>query len=123
MPFTENEYPVQWLGNAAGLLEGSALPGKGVSILTGHNHINTTEAGPFAFLSRLEPGTKMVVLDQNNELTSFTVVGNELIGADDIPAMEAIANRFENSLTLITCEDELPLGGYANRRVVSAVPN
>ena len=123
VPFTDNEYSVEWLGDAAGLLDGSALPGEGVSILTGHNHLDTTEAGPFALLSRLEPGTRMFVINPNNESTPFTIIGNELIGADDISALEVIANQFDNTLTLVTCEDELPQGGYANRRVVTAVPN
>ena len=31
-----------------------------------------------------------------------------------------IAAMYENSLTLITCEDEMPEGGYASRRIVAA---
>ena len=88
-----------------------------------HNHLNTTEAGPFALLSLLEPGTRMFVINPYNESTPFTIIGNELISADDISTLEAIANQFDNTLTLVTCENELPLGGYANRRVVTAVPN
>ncbi len=30
--------------------------------------------------------------------------------------------EYENSLTLLTCEDERPEGGYASRRVVAARP-
>ena len=123
VPFMENEYPVQWLGAAAGLLEESALPGQGVSILTGHNHLSDTEIGPFAFLSQLEPGTKMFVLKENEKLISFTVIRNDMIDAEDVTALETIVNQFENTLTLLTCENELTRGGYANRRVVTAIPD
>ncbi|MBQ6508664.1 MAG: class F sortase [Flexilinea sp.] len=123
VPFLENEYPVQWLGDAAGLLQGSARPGEGVSILTGHNHLSSIEAGPFAFLSQLEPGTKLFVMKKNNESISFTVICNELITAEDMAALETIANQSENTLTLLTCENELSGGGYANRRVIAAIPD
>jgi hypothetical protein len=39
-----------------GLLSQSSYPGEGVTVLTGHNHLNTMEAGPFLFLGRLEEG-------------------------------------------------------------------
>ena len=123
VPFAENEYPVQWLGDTAGLLQGSARPGEGVSILTGHNHLSGTEAGPFAFLSQLEPGSKMFVLKKNNETISFTVIRNELIAAEDMAALEVIANQYENTLTLLTCENERSGGGYADRRIITAVPD
>lgn len=123
VPYMENEYPVEWLDGFAGMLEGSALPGEGTCVLTGHNHLNTTESGPFALLSQLKPGTKMYVLNPHKELTSFTVVENELLGAFDAAALEAMANHFENTLTLVTCENELSEGGYANRRVIAAIPD
>ena len=123
VPFLENEYPVEWLDGFARMLEGSALPGEGACVLTGHNHLNTTASGPFALLSQLEPGTKLYVLNPKDKMTSFTVVENELLSADDAAALEAMANQFENTLTLITCENELSEGGYANRRVITALPD
>lgn len=123
VPFLENEYPVEWLDSFAGMLEGSALPGEGACVLTGHNHLNTTESGPFALLSQLKPGTKMYVLNPKDKMTSFTVVENELLSAFDAETLEAMANQFENTLTLITCENELSEGGYANRRVITAHPD
>ena len=106
-----------------GLLQGSARPGEGVSVLTGHNHLSGTEIGPFAFLSQLEPGTKMFVLKRNNERISFTVICSELIAAEDMTALETIINQFEDPLTLLTCENERLSGGYADRRVVIAIPD
>ena len=123
VPFEGDEYPVQWLGDSVGLLQDSARPGEGVSIFTGHNHLSGTEAGPFALLSQLEPGTKMFVLKENGGIISFAVIRNELVAAEDISALETIVNRFDNTLTLITCENERVSGGYANRRVVIAIPD
>lgn len=51
------------------------------------------------------------------------MVGNELIDAADITGMERLANGYENALALLTCEDERPEGGYANRRVIIANPD
>ena len=123
MPFESDEYSVQWLGDNVGLLQGSARPGEGVSILTGHNHLSGTEAGLFALLSQLEPGTKIFVRKKNAEIISFAVIRNELVAAEDISALENIVNQFENTLSLITCENERLSGGYAYRRIVIAIPD
>ena len=46
-----------------------------------------------------------------------------LTGAEkDIRGLQRIAERFDDSLTLITCEDERVEGGYANRRIIAAKP-
>ena len=122
VPYADNGYAIDWLDNQAGLLEGSAKPGEGISILTGHNHLNTMEAGPFAFLKFLGEGDMIFVRDGSGELQSFRVYASEKIGAADMAKLEQIAMQDENSLTLLTCEDELPEGGYASRRVVAARP-
>ena len=123
VPYTDGEYPVEWLGNQAGMLEGSAIPGEGYSVLTGHNHLNTMEAGPFALLNSLEEGDMIFVTNGANELRSFRVYANQKISADDGAALQNIAMKFDGSLTLLTCEDESPEGGYVSRRVVAAKPN
>lgn len=122
VPYTDGEYPVEWLGNAAGMLEGFANPGEGFTVLTGHNHLNTTEAGPFALLSALDKGDMIFVTDAGNALRSFKVYASEKIAAADSAAVESIAKRYDGSLTLLTCEDESPEGGYASRRVIAAYP-
>ena len=123
VPFADGEYPVEWLGSAAGMLEGSAKPGEGFTVLTGHNHLNTTEAGPFALLQLLNEGDMVFVLDEEGTLKLFTVYASEKIAEDDGAALERIAKQFAGSLTLLTCEDERVDGGYASRRVVAARPN
>ena len=47
---------------------------------------------------------------------------NEKIEEDDFTGLYRLANRWEDSLTMITCEDERESGGYANRRVIAAKP-
>lgn len=67
VPLYDGGYPVDWLGSSIGLLDGSSLPGEGISVLTGHNHLNTMEAGPFAFLSYLEENDRIMVTDTDLE--------------------------------------------------------
>jgi len=122
VPAYDGNYPVDWLGERAGLFEGSAKPGEGYSLLTGHNHLNTMEAGSFALLKFLTEGDRIIVLDEHGEMKIFAVYASEKISADNFSALENIAGRYENSLTLLTCEDERPEGGYASRRVISARP-
>ncbi len=122
VPFVEGEYPVEWLGMQAGMLEGSAKPGEGMMVLTGHNTLNTTEVGPFAFLSFMQEGDMIFLLNKYNQLKPYSVYAVEKISANDSAALERIARGEDNSLTLLTCEDERPEGGYASRRVVAAKP-
>ena len=122
VPFAGGEYPVTWLGSSAGLLEGFGLPGKGQSVLTGHNHLSTMEAGPFVLLQEMGIGDRIFVLDPEDQMQIFTVYANEKIAETDIRGLQRIAERFDDSLTLITCEDERIEGGYANRRIIAAKP-
>lgn len=122
VPYDGSNYAVEWLGDSAGLLEGSALPGKGISILTGHNHLNSTEAGPFAFLSELQAGDRMFVLNAGNVMQSFTVYASEKLAENDVEGFLELIGGSENTLVLITCEDERPEGGYENRRIIAAIP-
>ncbi len=122
IPFANEEYPVEWLESRVGLPEEFAVPGEGHCILTGHNHLNTTEPGPFAFLSKMEKNDRIIVLDEGQNSQFFSVCAVEKIAADDFDTLYEIINREKDSLTLLTCEDELPEGGYASRRVISAKP-
>ena len=122
VPSQDGTYPVTWLGYDAGLLQGYALPGEGPTVLTGHNHLNTTEAGPFALIQQMEIGDRIFVTDENNEIQIFKVYANEKIDETDFAGLNRIVELRENSLTLLTCEDERPTGGYQNRRVIAAEP-
>ena len=120
VPQAEGSYPVEWLGHSVGLLEGSRLPGAGITVLTGHNHLNTMEAGPFLFLKSLEDGDVLMVTKKDGSLLRYKVYGNYRIASDDFASVAG--DLREKSLVLITCEDEAPEGGYINRRIVFAEP-
>ena len=120
VPEMDGEYPVEWLESNIGLLEQSSLPGKGVAVLAGHNHLNNTEAGPLLSLGSLESGARVMVTDARNGIQMFRVYGNYKIASN---AFASVAeNVRENALVLITCEDESVDGGYLNRRVILAEP-
>ena len=114
-------YPVQDLGNDAGLLEGFALPGSGISVIAAHNTLNEEEFGPFASIRMLNEGDMIFVRKENGELLRFRVYENTGIASDDMEALQQTAAMYDNTLTLLTCEDQRPEGGYASRRIVSAV--
>ena len=120
VPHTEEGYPVRELGNDAGLLEGFALPGSGISLIAGHNTLDAESFGPFAAIRLLEAGDRFFIRRDDGELLRFEVYANEKIGSADVEGLRQTAEVCEDSLTLLTCEDELPEGGYANRRIVSA---
>lgn len=101
VPFEDGEYPVTWLGAEAGLLEGSALPGEGQSLVIGHNHLNTNEAGPFFLLKWV-----IFIRDERGGVRTFVVYANVKAAEDDINAVNRLISEDPLSLTLITCEDE-----------------
>ena len=120
VPLSDGEYAVNWLGNSVGLLEGSAFPGNGVTILAAHNHLNNTETGPFVMLSSMEEGERIFIRDSSSKLLTYEVYANDKAAEDDVTAPDRIAGPYDNVLILITCEDETVSGGYANRRIVAA---
>ncbi len=120
IPRQENSWAVEWLGADAGILEGSALPGEGLSLVVAHNTLNDTEYGPFALLATLEINDLISVADDEGSLKLFRVYANELLGPGDMAALAAIVGKEENTLVLVTCENESASGGYLNRRVIFA---
>lgn len=120
VPEEEDSWAVEWLGNRAGLLSGSALPGEGTSYVAAHNHLNNMEIGPFLFIKDLAQNDRIFVRNNNGKLLEFSVYANELFGPDDFYLVQQKADEFENSLVLITCENEAEEGGYLDRRIVFA---
>ena len=120
VPLTDEGYPVQWLGMDAGLLEGSALPGQGMSVIAAHNTLNAEEYGPFASIQMMENGDRFFVRSADGQLLIYEVYANAKIGAYDMESLRKLAGSYSNSLTLMTCEDEMIEGGYASRRIVAA---
>ncbi len=120
VPEISGEYPVEWLGDSIGMLEGSALPGKGIMILTAHNHLNNTENGPFLALGSLAAEEHIFLTDADNRLYPYKISGNYKIDADGFASIAGYLG--ENTLVMITCEDEAASGGYLHRRVIFADP-
>ena len=119
VPIRKGEYAVTWLGDKAGLLEGSAKPGEGTVYLAAHNHLSGTKSGPFALLRFMKEGDR-IFIRENNDLQIYEVYANEKTAADGFGAADRIAGAFDDAVILITCEDEMSTGGYANRRIVAA---
>ena len=63
-----------------------------------------------------------MVLDPDGEMHVYVVYANEKLAENDIAGLYRIADGDVNSLTMITCEDERPEGGYENRRIIAAKP-
>jgi hypothetical protein len=122
IPLIGNEWPVTWLGDKAGLLEGSALPGKGISVIAAHNTLNNTEYGSFALLSTLAVNDAVFVSALDGTMQLFRVYANELLLPNDMEKLVSIAEQAENTLVLLTCENESAEGSYINRRAVFAKP-
>ena len=122
VPLDQNsEYEVEWLGSDAGLLQGSELPGKGISVIAAHNHLNTMETGPFLFLLNVKQGDRIFVRTAGNELLSYVVYENISLKPDDVETINRKTKA--GALILITCEDESTEGKYLHRRVVFAEPD
>ena len=119
LPLLEgNNFAVSWLNKDAGLLEGSDIPGEGISVIAAHNHINTGEIGPFLFLMNVIENDRIFVRKPGGEVITYKVYANLKIDPKDTDTINQTAKP--DSLILITCEDESAEGGYLFRRVVFA---
>ena len=122
VPTIEETWAVEWLGDKAGLLSGSFLPGEGMTVIAGHNTLNNTEYGPFAMLATMDKNDMIFVTKADGMPQRFSVYANELLRPDDMEKLASIAGEVENALVLVTCENEAVEGGYLNRRVIFAKP-
>ena len=122
VPESGDSWAIEWLGYQAGLLSGSFVPGEGYSYVAAHNHLNESEIGPFLMLSQLGNNDLILVNNTNGEPLGFKVFANELLKPNDMRQVVSIAEKEDNTLVLITCENESVDGGYLNRRVVFAKP-
>ena len=74
-------------------------------------------------LGGLESGDRIFVMDHTDgSQMTYVIYENIKVAADDLDSVYAAADRYPNTMTLITCEDESSDGGYTNRRVVCARP-
>ncbi len=89
-------------------------------MIAAHNTVSFDEYGPFALIMSLEQGDRFFIRDRENRILIYEVYSNEKIGAYDHEALFTAAGMYDSTVTLLTCEDERPEGGYASRRIVSA---
>ncbi len=120
VPVLGDTWAVEWLGNEAGMLSGSAMPGEGYTMVAAHNHLNTQEIGPFGFLFDLDENDRIFVNMPDGDLKIYSVYANELLEPNDFTQIASISENEEGSLILVTCENEMTDGNYQNRRVVFA---
>lgn len=122
VPFAGDTWDVRRLRDEAGVLEGFDLPGEGVSILAGHNHLGTDEAGPFQMVGLAEIGDRIFVHRADGTLLMFEVYENMLVEPNEFGTIEALSIANPGSIVLVTCENETVDGGYSHRRAVFAKP-
>ena len=122
VPFAGNTWDVQRLRDEAGVLEGFDLPGEGVSILAGHNHLGSDDTGPFLTIGLLEVGDRIFVHKADETLLMFEVYENILVQPDEFGTIESLSIANPGSIVLVTCENETVDGGYSHRRAVFAKP-
>ena len=120
VPLKDKTWQVEWLGGRAGILDGTALPGEGISVIAAHNTLGSADFGPFALLYTLDVNDTVMVRDEKGTLKLFRVYANELLAPDDMEKLASIAGREKNTIVLVTCENESAEGGYLNRRAVFA---
>lgn len=113
-------YSLDQLGNYIGLLADMADPGKGVCVLAAHNTLDAETFGPFAMIHSLQIGDRFFIRTQENDMMIFEVYSNQKINEYDFETLYRTGFLYDNTVTLLTCEDERPEGGYASRRIVSA---
>ena len=122
VPLKDGEWAVEWLGDRAGLLTGSHVPGEGLTVIAAHNTLNNSETGPFLMLYTMDHNDVIFINQPDGSLLRFGVYANMLVEPNDMQKLALIAEQEEGSLLLITCENESADGGYLNRRVVFAKP-
>ena len=98
------------------------MPGEGYAMIAAHNHLNAEEIGPFALLFSLEENDRIFINTPEGGLQIYSVYANELLEPDDVQQMASIAQSQDNSIILVTCENEMVDGGYMNRRAIFAKP-
>lgn len=122
IPVFEGEWDVRWLGNHAGLFNGNEILDDGPIYLAGHNHLNSSEVGPFLMIQELKVNDRIFINDQEGNLRQYTVFENRLFDPDAFAEVKQTAESSNGTLTLVTCEQEMETGGYQYRRVVFAQP-
>jgi LPXTG-site transpeptidase (sortase) family protein len=120
VPLYDGAWDVSWLGDQAGLLEGSAFPTwPGNATLTGHVWSSYNQPGVFAGLNQLAYGDRIEIRAWGQTYV-YEVRETQLVSARSLSVMDAKDGY--SWITLVTCEGYNEASGeYWYRRAVSAV--
>jgi LPXTG-site transpeptidase (sortase) family protein len=119
VPLLEDGWDVQWLGDRAGYLNGTAFPTwQGNSVITGHVTLQDGQPGPFAGIKRLSFGDQ-VILHAWGMRYLYEVRELNYLSAQDGAAFEHQDHAW---VTLVTCHSyDQVTGTYRWRVAVGAV--
>ena len=120
VPQSENGWDVNWLGNSAGYLAGSAFPTwSGNTVITGHVWDSFNRPGAFAELKSLGHGDQVQIHAWGQTYT-YEVRESKLVTTKNVSAV--LQSSDYDWVTLVTCEFYNPFtGDYLFRRAVRAV--
>ncbi len=120
VPQTENAWDVNWLGNSAGYLAGSAFPTwAGNTVITGHVWDAYNNPGIFSDLKMLKYGDQ-VQIHAWGQIYTYEVRESNLVTSKNVNVV--LQSEELDWLTLVTCEFYNPFTGeYLFRRAVRAV--
>ena len=82
--------------------------------------VSEEDNGVLMMLREFNPDDMIFITEDNREMQSYHVYANELLLPDDMEKLTVIAGQAENTLVVVSCENESVEGGYLNRRVVFA---
>ena len=121
VPFEENKWDVEWLGDKAGYLVGTSYPTWiGNTVLTGHVYNQFGEPGIFSDLEKLIYGDQVKILAWRQVYT-YEVRYSEIVFPENTRPLEKVEDGHD-WLTLVTCKGyDLKTDTYQWRYVVRAV--
>jgi LPXTG-site transpeptidase (sortase) family protein len=103
VPFSTDGWDVSWLGDNAGWLENTALPGvAGNSVLTGHVTNALGRPGPFATLNQMWYGDQIILHAWGQEYI-YEVRSVKLVSPAAVSSV--MTHKTLSWLTLVTCKD------------------
>jgi LPXTG-site transpeptidase (sortase) family protein len=121
IPQSEDGWNVDWLGNSAGWLNGTAFPSwEGNSVVTGHATDSNGLPGPFANLKNMKYGDQVIV-HMYGQKYIFEVTESSMVFPSSTKSALGHLEGYPY-LTLITCQWYNPVtDSYLFRRVIRAV--
>ena len=119
VPLIESGWDVQWLGEQAGYLAGTAFPTwAGNTAITAHVWNADNTPGPFVNLKELQHGDQFSI-HAYGQVYTYEVRDNVLIPPD---RMNVFEHSDYDAVNLLTCENwSADAGEYRYRRAITAV--